>query len=422
MGKSTKKKATTPEKINRANLQLSTGNLKPLFDPRLALNEFHSWMYAAARKNAEARAAVPLRMYVKNTAGAKSLILKGNDIKRVSRSTHAYLAGDRQHRPCKSVCTKAAQFRNDYVEVTYEHPVLKTLCDVNPYSNGYDFAFLRHLYLELGGEAFIHPIMGTTGPTQLYSLFPPRIEIVPAENPGDDLIKGYRYGVTEKIFFAPEEVIFFKVSDPQDPRALRGSGCVRACWDAIKSLDAISDYDYHLYANYGRADLAILYDKDVDEAALDRQDLYLSQQLRKKNRSERHLTLAGVKAIQNLNFEPKNFPARDEVIEVIASCFNVPMPLLKGNDAILSNLENAIKLWREIGIQPALVRDEETLNASYLPLFGEELAANSFLAYDNVLPEDEELQRDTMIALVNAGIMTVDEARAELGMEPIGAN
>lgn len=418
--KKTAKAQTSPEKFNRANSEIGSYNVRPTFDHRLAVNEFGSWVYAAATLNADAMASVPIRLYVKERVGTRSLLLNNTETKRLSRKTKSYLLGDSTHRPSHSVLRKAVEWRDGFVEATWEHPVLRVLRDVNSNENGYNFAYLRHLYLELCGNAYIHPILGASGVNELYSLYPPGIEIVPGKLPSDPLIMGYSYGLNkERLVFAPDEVIHFKRSNPKDKRQLYGIGNVEACWNAIKTIDSAEDYRYHLYSNYARSDMAFLFSKDVQQEELNRQHLYLAQQLRKKNRPERHLTMAGVDEIVPLNFPPKQLPVKEELVELIASCFKIPVQLLTANDSILSNLENGIKLWREIAIAPALIRDEETLNQTFLPLFGPDIAANSFLAYDNCIPEDKAFERDTLIAYVNSGIITKNEAREQLGYEPL---
>ena len=91
--------------------------------------------------------------------------------------------------------------------------------------------------------------------------------------------------------------------------------------------------------------------------------------------------------------------------------------MLKANDPNLASAKQGFQTWRESTILPLLRMDEEELNQSLVPLFG--LEGDAFLAYDNPVPEDEQFQLTRRTALVAGGILTINEARAEEGLEPV---
>jgi hypothetical protein len=64
-----------------------------------------------------------------------------------------------------------------------------------------------------------------------------------------------------------------------------------------------------------------------------------------------------------------------------------------------------------------LRQDEDALNEWLIPMFG--LEGEAFLAYDNPVPDDRVFDRDTRIAYVNAGILSRNDARAEIGREDV---
>src|SRR5262249_30165839 len=67
------------------------------------------------------------------------------------------------------------------------------------------------------------------------------------------------------------------------------------------------------------------------------------------------------------------------------------------------------------GIKPRCMRMQEALNSNFVNRFDERL----FLAFDDPVPADERAQIDRLKTLVNVGIMSENEARAELGLPPV---
>ena len=107
----------------------------------------------------------------------------------------------------------------------------------------------------------------------------------------------------------------------------------------------------------------------------------------------------------------------DRVLEEIASAFGVPISKLLTNNPNRANAQIADTAWLRDTILPYCVMDEEKLNEKLLPLYG--IEDEAFLAYDNPVPEDKSFQLNRRSKYVSAGIMTVNEARREEGLEPI---
>ena len=66
------------------------GSTQQPFNYRVAVQQFRSWVYAAAHINATAVAATPLRLYVRSTKKEKCLWRT----RKISKSRQAYLLGD----------------------------------------------------------------------------------------------------------------------------------------------------------------------------------------------------------------------------------------------------------------------------------------------------------------------------------------
>jgi phage portal protein BeeE len=216
------------------------------FDHRAALERFNSWVYAAAMLNAQAIAAVPLRLYVRSRKGTE--LFKSRP---VSRSVKSYLCGERcdQLHPSPSVMSKIAQWGNQLNVVTDRHPLLDLLTNVNSYFNGFELTVLRMLYLQMTGNCYLHPVMDPDlqRPRELWIMPSQWTQIVPSR---EQFIAGYVYGQTieQRQFFEAEQVIHWKL--PNLENLHYGKGCLEAAWSAIglhesKRMMDQARFDHH---------------------------------------------------------------------------------------------------------------------------------------------------------------------------------
>ena len=390
----------------------------PPFDYHRAVVENRSWVYAAARLNAIAVASQPLRLYVRNRSSGT----KAWNTRRTGRRTKAYLSGDLAQLPSRYAMTKAAEYGDDYEVVTDTHPLLTLLAKVNPYQNGFDATVLRVLYMELTGNAYLHPVLDPTlnVPVELWTMPSQWMRIVPG-NPlrGEELVKGYEYGRNDaqRQDFAPDEVIHFKYPNPRD--IYYGLGKVEAAWGAVTSNVALHEMDYHFFANKSRPDYLLVSKGNASDEELERFTAQVETKLRGTNKTGRFLAVTGEVDLKPLQFPPKDLQGREEIVEEIAAIFGVPVSMLRANDPNLASATVGFASWKETTILPLLRMDEEVLNQQLLPLFG--IEDDAFVAYDNPVRADEAQETAKRTTYVAGGILTINEARQQEGLEPLPA-
>ena len=390
----------------------------PPFNYHQAVIECRSWVYAAARLNAVAVASAPLRLYVKNRSAGTKLW----NTRRTGRRTKAYLSGDLAQLPSRYAMQKAAEYGDDYEIVTDAHPLLTLLAKVNPYQNGFDAAVLRVLYTELTGNAYLHPVIDPAlgVPVELWTMPPQWMKIVPG-NPlrGEPWIKGYEYGRNDaqRQDFAPDEVIHFKQPNPRD--LYYGLGKVESAWGAVTSNQALHEMDYHFFANKSRPDYLLVTQGNASDEELERFTAQVETKLRGTNKTGRFLAITGQVDLKPLQFPPKDLQGREEIVEEIAAVFGVPVSMLRANDPNLASATVGFATWKETTILPMLRMDEEVLNQNLLPLFG--IEEDAFLAYDNPVRADESLETTKRLSYVAGGILTINEARMQEGLDPLPA-
>jgi HK97 family phage portal protein len=409
------KAAFTNEKVRASSVGVvaSAGQeLRQPFSYDAAVRRYASWIYAAANLNATAVASTPLRLYVRNrSAGTKLWRTRG-----VDRRRKAYLAGDGARNPSQYVMRKVAEYASDFEVVEESHPILELLSRANPHQNGFDAAVLRVLYGELTGNAYLHPVIDERLgiPVEMWTLPSQHVEIVPGK---EQFVDGYLYGPRResRAFFPPDEIIHFKRPNPAN--LWYGQGKLEAAWGVAMQNEQIHEMDLHFFSNKARPDWLLTVKGDAHPDELERLEAAIDEKLRGSRRSGRFITATAELDLKPLQFPPKDLAGREEVVEEIAAVFGVPVSMLKANDPNLASATTGYAMWRETTVLPLLRMDEEELNQRLVPLFG--IEGDAFLAYDNPIPEDKTFNLTRRQTLVAGGILTINEARAEEGLEPV---
>jgi HK97 family phage portal protein len=409
------KRQTTPDKYLASSVNIVSGGQhgaqRAPFSPYSGVRAFRSWVYAAAQINANAVAALPLRLYAKKDATPLAT-------RSIPRGRKAYMMGDLSGdaRPSASVMRKAVAYGDDFEEVTGSHPITDLLARANPFLNGFDLSVLRILYGELTGNAYLHPIIDEASglPAEIWPLAPHYVEVIPDD---DEFIRGYCYGVDSqhKQIFEPDEVIHFRRPNPGN--YFYGLGKVEAAWGVIQANEAVHEMDLATFANQARPDYAVVVKGNATGDQLDRFQQQVENKLRGTRKNGSFLAMSGDVQFTPLNFPPKDLAGREEIVEEIAAVFGVPVSMLKANDPNLASAQTGFAQWREGTILPLCRMDEEELNQSLLPMFG--LEDTHCLAYDNPVPADKAYELQERQTAVAGGWRTPNEARVEEGREPI---
>jgi len=407
-----RKAQETADKYTDASLSVIDKSGRPKAQPfsyRAAVAAYQSWIYAAASINAQAVASVPLRLYVRSRPNGRKLF----DTRPVPTARKKYLRGDLSVQPSSLVRRKA--LAGDFEEVSTDHPVLEVLRKANSVDDGFGLAVTRILFLELTGNAYLHPVIDPTlnVPGELWTMPSHLVKVLPST---DGLIAGYRYGIDPQaeVDFTADEVIHFKRPNPKS--LLYGLGKVEAAWGVIQQNAAVHDMDLSFFENMARPDYAIIVKGGAGKEQLERFETKVREALQGTRKSGKFMAITGDVEMKPLSFPTKDLGGRDEIVEEIAAIFGVPVSMLKANDPNLAAAKSGYAQWRESTIAPICRLDEETLNAKLLPLF--QIEDDAYLAYDNPVPADRQqdlVERQTSVA---GGWLTPNEARIEAGYEP----
>lgn len=383
------------------------------FDHDLAVRQCSNWIYAAAMLNAQAVASVPLRLYVRKRAGSKLF-----KTATVSTRQRQHLLGDnhQQSRPSRHVMHKAAEWGDQFEQVIDRHPVLDLLHQVNPHQNGFELTVLRMLYLQITGNCYLHPVMDDVlqRPCELWLMPSQWTRIIPSKV---NFIDGYSYGQNplEQVTFAANHVIHFRLPNLTDMHY--GMGRLEAVWSALGLHDAKRQMDIARFDNHARPDYLLIVKQGASADALDRFEKQIDSKLRGPKNSGKFITITGDVQAMPLNLPVDLIGDSDRVLEEIAAGFGVPISKMLTNNPNRANAEVSDQAWLRDTILPYCQMDEEKLNERLLPMYG--IEEDAFLAYDNPVPEDKTFQLNRRSRYVSAGIMTVNEARREEGLDPV---
>lgn len=410
------KSLTSPARYFGATVRESAGigsGSKPRpFNYDFALRNFHSWAYAAAMLNANAFASTPKRLYARQRAGMKAQYAT----RPVSKAVARYLAGDSATQPSRTTMQKYVEFGSDVVEVVEPHPALMVLKTVSTNFDGFELDVLKMLDLQMAGNHYWCIVNGGFAvPEQIWRMPPQWTKVIASET---QYVSGYEYGNSQQNMttLGVDDVMHFKMPSPKS--LYYGMGWFEAARLALGLHDSKRELDLATFDNYARPDW-LLSVPGGNEAAMDKLEEKLKEKFagRKKDKSAFLALSTDVKA-QALQWDLREIGTSNEVIEEIAACSGVPVAMLLSNDPNRSSSESARLGWYRNTIQPYCRLDEEKLNQQWIPRFdgGEDL----FIAHDPANFEDQTAMSNRATNLVKGGVLTPNEARAELGYAPHG--
>lgn len=316
-----------------------------------------------------------------------------------------------------------------------DHPLLDLLMRPNPMCSQSEFFQIVYSYLLLSGNSYILK----TGPEErepqeLYTLRPDRMRIVPSQRM---IPSAFEYVVNGQVSASynvdtstgNSDVKQIKLFNPLDD--YYGLSPLKAASADIDQHNLSNKHNVMLLMNGARPSGAVIY-RPKDEAGnmtmlTDSQREMLRNDLAKRfegsANSGRTMVLEGDFDYKEMGLTPKdmdftgmkNFSARD-----IALCFGVPSQLVGIPDAnTYSNMQEARLALYEETIIPLLKHIESDLNEWLVPIYGDDLELKYDIDSIPAITERRRMIYDNVISAVDKGIITRNEARERLGLEPI---
>lgn len=296
---------------------------------------------------------------------------------------------------------------HDGVRTGMKQKTLNTLLNFrpNPYQSALDFR--QNLFTDLifDGNVFIY-----FDGAFLYHLPAQNVEILTDEK---TFIKGFKYGETT---FKPDEVFYFK--DVSNKSIYRGVSRLTSAVRSIKTLYSMQEFQDSFFKNGAIFGLVLTTENTLGQQAKERTINYWMQKYNPKIGGKRPVILDG--GLKPHNIAETNFKDMDYDVSIkthgekILQALGIPPILLAGGNN--ANISPNLRLFYLETVIPMVSK----LTSALERFFGYDIQAVTA----NVSALQPELKDVAAYhsTLVNAGIISPNEARQELRFQPKPGN
>ena len=315
-----------------------------------------------------------------------------------------------------------------------KHPLLSLLRRPNPTQAGVEYFQAVYSYLLLSGNNYAIRSDVSGEVRELYLLRPDRVKIKPSKTATPESYEYILGGRVVKSYEADpvtgeSEVKHMKLYNPLDD--YYGLSPLMAAAVDIDNHNAINKHNISLLNNGARPSGAIVFkpqsDRGLPIQLTDGQRQSLKDDLDVKYtgaaNAGKPLLLEGDFDWREMGLSPKDMDflqQRNMAAKDIALCFGVPSQLIGIPDAqTYANVQEARLALYEETIMPLARRVQSDLNEWLSPVYGDEIR----IEYDfEAVPAMVERRRrvyENVTQAVREGIISRNEARERLGLEPI---
>ena len=365
-----------------------------------------SWVYAFIDRNSKTVADQCLRLYAKKpSSGSKSRFPS----KGISDATYKYL----QTRPH---LLKFANRLEDVEEIT-DHPLLEVLQRGGGHYVGFDLNYLLTSSLDCCGNGYWLKEIDTTGTvTDIWPLLPQLVTPVPDKN---NFLSHYEYGLqNQKQKIPRKKMVHYKYASLKHP--FLGSGPLEAGVEAADLGNAMNNFEVAMFRNGGMPDVKFTFPVGVhvDEKEKKRIRREYERKFTQAHNAGRAIILtegADVGKVSESIKDMSYLKGREWSQKELAAIFGVPLSFVVLDGVQVANVKASTQLYMRMTIKPKLTVIEQTMNEQLVPDFDE----NLFVAYDNPVPEDEEFRLKEITTKIDTRYSSINELRAEDGLEPV---
>jgi HK97 family phage portal protein len=301
----------------------------------------------------------------------------------------------------------------------FKHPLIDLLNHINPFQSRYQFMYLGTQYKLLVGEEFWQiNFNGGNLPGEMWLAPPAFMSVIPHPTKYIDHYEFRRTGMAAPVNFTVEEIIHIKTPNPYNE--YRGLSPAQALTTDLDSERYASKYQQKLFFNDATPGFVLEYPAENMPPMESRKELMQEWDERFKGFRNRGKTafLFGAKANvltmsnKDMDFATLRAFNRDSIM----AAYHVPRSKLGITESVnRANAEQGDYDFNMNCVHPELCEIRESLNKELTVFYG----ANLYLDFDNPIPEDEVANINKAINIYKAGLITKDEARATLNLDPV---
>lgn len=363
------------------------------------LSELKNTAYACANLNAAVCASYPPRLFVTTRPGEPEPRCLTRRLNHAEQKALGHSSTER-------------------IEEVVDHPLLTLLQAVNPTHNAHDLWELTTLYQEVHGSAYWYLRPGSLSlPESIWVLPSQHVTAVRGDH-SSELVDAYEVRTrTGKERLSPRDVIHFRYPDPRDPYG-PGLSPLRAAFEHVSLSSEFLAYKRALWSNNALPSVIISPGEVISPEERDRLEAAWHQQFSGGGNgrvlvAESRLSVDLVHpALGDLATLAEAGATRDE----IANVFGVPLALLT-TETNLANLQAALQQHAALTIRPRLKRRDEKINEQLIPHY--DATGRLFVASDDPVPSSQELMLQQQESDLKHGVRTINEVRADRGLQPV---
>ena len=295
-------------------------------------------------------------------------------------------------------------------------PYAKLMRDINPHETRNEFWRLTSIYLDLTGNALWLKVRDNRG--KVRELWTVPTQWIQPWHTEEELLAGYLMTAPGGSVVIPRsEIVHHRNPNPND--RFWGLSVLGAAAEAMKSSNAMKAAQVKAFDNDILSSKFFYTEQSLDEPAWRRMMSNLIDRFSGVEKSGKPVLLyGGTKPVPSsgtpaeMGFRDSMAITRDEILGI----FGVP-PLLAGvvENANNSNTASQERVFARETTHPILVQLAERSNKSLSPEFGEDYEAE----FDDPSPADRLLDNTITNRSYNSGLLTRNEAREEMGYEPV---
>lgn len=311
---------------------------------------------------------------------------------------------------------------DDYIE---DHPVLDLLSRPNPMQGGKEFIKACFVdYLTQGEMAIAQPI-GQKQPAELWRVDPSEVE-VKAGKGGIPAAYVHRRSGVETTFpvrgltTPRSDLFFYKRFNPRD--YWRGQSPLMAGGIAGDIHNRGAEWNYSLLKNAAKPSGIISFDGDPSADTIAKLKEWFKRAFMGSENAGEIPVLTGGAQWSQTSLSPMDMDfstSMTEAKKMIAGVYGVPLPLIDNEAATFANMDTAKERFYTDTVIPLANEFLEAFGSWLLPVFGDDLELCIDMDDIPALDATRERKFNRILKAVSAGLLTIDEARDEIGYEPM---
>lgn len=304
-------------------------------------------------------------------------------------------------------------------EITSD-PVLDVIEYPNNYMSRTELFFIIGSFLELTGEATLLKIKDMFGRTVgLYPLNPLNLELkLEGGWPSKWVHRSYKEGRSYEEIYEYDDILQIKYPNPSN--VFRGLSPISAIADATDTAYYVEKWQKNFFKNSAVPSAVIQAERTLSDAQFKRLKAEIDEKYRGVSNAHKVMLFEN-----KLEFKPITMPMKDmQLLELkqynrqeIAAIYGLPLAKLGiVEDVNRASAEQLDYTYAKDTLTPKLTLIAETLTKSLLRDIG---IKDKVFFYDSVIPKNMMLETTKNTQYLDRGVLTINEVRDEMGLQPV---